>query len=152
MEKMNQKKYKNSILIEGNYSFNYLTNLLFLCEQCLYKAIEKEDFNLKKNKKMLKNIKNLSAFFESSVDVFSKLSIQNNEEKVIIHNIEYEDDEPISVPTFEDVDLSQATAATVEDIRKAFREDRVEFPVCSKISDDVIKKNKEVDDKYNEEN
>lgn len=149
---MNQKKYKNSVLIEGNYNFNYLTNLLFLCEQCLFQAIEKEDFNLKKNKKMLKNIKNLSAFFESSIDIFSKLSTQNNEEKCIIHSIEYKDEEPKVIPTFEDIDLANATVASVEDIRKAFREDRVDFPVCSKLSDDVINKNKEVDDKYNEEN
>lgn len=149
---MNQKKYKNSILIEGNYSFNYLTNLLFLCEQCLFQAIEKNDFDLKKNKKMLKNINNLCSFFESSIDIFSKLSSQNNEEKCIIHSIEYKDDKPVSIPTFEDIDLSSATVATVEDIRKAFREDRVDFPVCSQLSDDVINKNKEVDDKYNEEN
>lgn len=150
---MNQKKFKNSIMIEGNYSFNYLTNLLFLCEQCLFQAIEKNDFDLKKNKKMLKNINNLCSFFDSSIDIFSKLSKQNNEDKVIIHSIEYKNEEPTLIPTLEDVDLSNATTATVEDIRQSFKNDKVTtgFKFVDNLPDDIINKNKEVDAKYDEE-
>lgn len=120
---MTEKKYKNSILIEGDYNFNYLTNLLFLSKTCITDIFVKKGIDPKSNKKMFKNIKHLCEFLESSIEVFNRLSLQEKEVKCIIHNIEYD----------------SCNAKIQADL------------LVEKISDEIIKKNKEVDDKYNEE-
>lgn len=86
---MKEKKFENSFIIEGNYNSNYLVNLFFLAKNCLTQIYLKKGVDYKKNKKLFKNIKNLLNFLDSSIDVFNRLSIQDNDERCVIHNIEY---------------------------------------------------------------
>ena len=85
-----KKIYKNSLLIEGDFNFNYLINLLFLSRTCIIDIFEKKGLDPKKDKKMFKNVQNLCDFLNSSIEVFTRLSAQEKEDKCIIHNINYD--------------------------------------------------------------
>lgn len=123
---MKEKKFNNSFLIEGNYNYNYLTNMLSIARDCLSAIIVNKNADFKKNKKLFKNFKNLYYFFDSSIELFNRLANQEQDKQCVIHNVEYSEEEEekkdLKVEVNDFCNLASATAATVEEIKNSFKE------------------------------